>query len=259
VKNPKATPAEIQKETQAHMAEFQAWSDAWIEYVFGTAADGIRYLSDHGARVINLSILLDMSALASKPALRTRVEQAFAYARQKDVLIVLGAGNSDKRLTEYPGDRDSVMVAGAGTLSGGRWSIKVPYGGGEVAQGSCYGLRLSVMSPVENLVTASPHENAFYSWNDTPMGRQKVPMEGPYTVQPWGATSSAAPQVAALAALVRSLRPDLPAAAVVRLIEQGADPIGDPGFHEETGFGRINFRKTLEFAQKVDSSRPTAR
>jgi subtilisin family serine protease len=82
------------------------------------------------------------------------------------------------------------------------------------------------------------------------MGAERESYEGAYDVLPWGATSSAAPQVASLAALVRSLRPDLSSAAVIHLIEQGADPIGAPGFHEETGYGRINFRKTLELAQK---------
>jgi hypothetical protein len=61
--------------------------------------------------------------------------------------------------------------------------------------------------------------------------------------------ASAAPQVAALAARVRALRPDLKAADVIRLIEQGADDIGAPGFDEKTGYGRINFLKTLELAR----------
>jgi hypothetical protein len=113
------------------------------------------------------------------------------------------------------------------------------------------------MAPVEKLVVAAPHEPSFYSWNDTPVGKLKIPQEGAYTVMLWGATSSAAPQVAALAALVRSLRPDLGVPQVIHLIEQGADPIGEPGFHEETGFGRINFRKTLELARtSPDGARP---
>jgi hypothetical protein len=99
-------------------------------------------------------------------------------------------------------------------------------------------------------VAALPHEEGYYSWKDTPMGKQNAPFEGAYVVRPWGATSSAAPQVAALEALVRSFRPDLHAAAITRLIEQGADEIGGPGFHEETGYGRIIFLKTLELARK---------
>jgi thermitase len=248
-RSPKGTMTDLQKEFLARADEIKAFTGRWLDYVFGTVADGIHYLADHGATVINLSIFLETSGLASKPELKARVADAFDYARKKDVLIVLGAGNNDRRVTDYPGDRDSVMVAGASTLDDRRWSIKVPHEGTEVAQGSCYGPRLSVVAPVEKLVVAAPHEPSFYSWNDTPMGKVRIPQEGPYTVVPWGATSSAAPQVAALAALVRSLRPNLRVPQVIHLIEQGADPIGEPGFHEETGFGRINFRKTLELAQ----------
>jgi subtilisin family serine protease len=245
-----ATMAGFQKEIAAHGDEVKVWVDAWLEYVFGTLAEAIRYLADHGARVINISEYLDSAPLATRPGLKERVESAFAYAKQKDVLIVIASGNSDQRVTGYPGDPDFVLVAGASTLADRRWSIQLDAGGTKVAQGTCYGPRLSVLAPVENLVVAAPHEEGYYSWKDTPMGKQKEPFEGAYTVTPWGATSSAAPQVAALAALVRSLRPDLRAAAVIRLIEQGADEIGGPGFHEETGYGRIDFLKTLELARK---------
>ena len=85
------------------------------------------------------------------------------------------------------------------------------------------------------------------------MGEQKAEFEGLYSVRPWGATSCATPQVAALAALVRTIRPDLKAAEVIHLIEQGADAIGSPGFHEETGYGRINFLRTLEIARDAAS------
>ena len=245
-----ASVAGFQKEIAAHTAEFKTWSDDWLEFVFGTVAEAIRYLADHDARVINISEFLASAHLATRPDLNARIESAFAYAKQKDVLIVLGSGNNDQRVTGYPGDRDFVTIAGASTLADQRWSMKVDAGAAKIAQGTSYGPRLSVLAPVENIVVAMPHEEGYYSWKDTPMGKQNAPFEGPFTVHPWGATSSAAPQVAALAALVRSLRPDLRAAAVIRLIEHGADEIGGPGFHEESGYGRINFRKTLELARK---------
>lgn len=248
-----ATIDGFQKEVAAH-PELKAWDDDWLEYVFGSVSEAIRYLADHNVRVINMSEFLTTSFLADRPELKARVDAAFAYAKQKDVLIVLGSGNSDKRVTEYPGDTDFVMVAGASTLADQRWSMTVDFKGKKIPQGSCYGPRLNVLAPVENIVATNPHEEAYYSWKDTPMGAEKESFEGAYTVLPWGATSSAAPQVAALAALVRSLRPDLTATAVIHLIEQGADPIGGPGFHEETGYGRINFLKTLELARKQPSA-----
>jgi hypothetical protein len=48
---------------------------------------------------------------------------------------------------------------------------------------------------------------------------------------------------------VRSLRPDLKAAEVIEILKKGCDDIGERGFDEYTGYGRINFRKTLKLAK----------
>jgi thermitase len=248
-KNPKPTMADVQKEIMAHADELKSFSEAWLDYVSETVAESIRYLTDHGVRVINLSGDLSITE-ETNPAVRARLEAAFNYAKERDVIIVLAAGNSNQRVAEYPGDRSSVLIAGASTLADKRWTMATKMLDTEVKQGSCYGPRLSVVAPIENIVRSAPHEEAYYNWKDTPMGAQKAPFEGLYQVAEWGATSSAAPQVAALAALVRSIRPDLKSGEVIRLIEQGADDLGTPGFDEETGYGRINFLRTLEFAQK---------
>jgi subtilisin family serine protease len=247
--NPKATMADFQKEMAAHATELSSFVDTWLNYVFDAISSAIRYLADRGVKVVNLSSFLDLSFAKSKPELQARLEAAFSYAKQHDMIIVLGAGNHNKKVTAYPGDGDFVLIAGASTLADQRWTLTSKIKGMEITQGSCFGPRLGVMAPIEDIVTAAPHEEASYIWKDTPMGEQKVKFEGAYHVERWGATSSAAPQVAALAALVRALRPDLKAADVIRLIEQGADDIGAPGFDEKTGYGRINFLKTLELAR----------
>lgn len=249
-KNPNATVADLQKEMVAHASEVKAFGDVFLNHMFGTTAEAVRYLADEGVRIISISIDLSLDHVDVLPAVKRRLEAAFEYAKQRDVLIVIGAGNTDQRVEDYPGDASFVMVAGAATLEGQRWSITSNMYGTDVKQGSCYGPRLSVMAPTENLVLALPHEEAFYSWKDTPVGEQRTTFEGQYEVHRWGATSSAVPQVAALAALVRFLRPDLKASDIIRLIEQGADTVGSPGFHEDTGYGRINFLKTLKLARE---------
>jgi len=253
-KNPNASMADIQKEMAAHGEELRTFAETWIDFVFGAEADAIRYLADHNARVINISGFLETTRLAAKPELKARFEAALAYAKEKDALIVLASGNNDRRVTDYPGDREFIIIAGASTLADRRWTMSTKLMGTEIRQGSSYGPRLNVVAPIENIVYAAPHEQAYYSWNDTPMGRQKTDFEAPYAVAPWGATSMAAPQVAALAALVRTIRPDLKAREIIRLIEQGADDIPPDGFDEETGYGRINFLKTLELARKAGTS-----
>jgi subtilisin family serine protease len=250
--NPKATMAGFQKEMATHATELRAFGEMWMSYVFNTISAAIRDLADRGVRVVNISSFLDLSFAKAMPELQAKLEAAFTYAKQHDMVIVLGAGNHNQRVTSYPGDGDFVLIAGASTLADQRWTITSKMKEMEIKQGSCFGPRLGVMAPIENIVTAAPHEEAYYNWKDTPMGEQKVKFEGAYEIERWGATSSAAPQVAALAALVRSLRPDLKAAEVIRLIEQGADDIGAPGFDEETGYGRINFLKTLELARKAE-------
>ena len=252
-KNPKATMGDLQKEMASRKAELQTFSEAWLGYVSETVAESVRYLADCGVRVINFSGFLDLSLAKSTADFKARLEAAFNYAKQKDVLIVLGAGNSNQRVTDYPGDRTFTLIAGASTLADQRWTMTVKMREMEIKQGSCFGPRLSVVAPIENIVVATPHEEAYYNWKDTPMGEQKAKFEGLYDVQQWGATSCAAPQVAALAALVRTIRPDLKAAEVIRLIEQGADDIGAPGFDEETGYGRINYLRTLELARDAAS------
>jgi thermitase len=47
---------------------------------------------------------------------------------------------------------------------------------------------------------------------------------------------------------VLSLRPDLDARSVVEMIKSGADDVGDPGYDIYTGYGRVNFEKTLKLA-----------
>ena len=78
----------------------------------------------------------------------------------------------------------------------------------------------------------------------------ELKFEAMYEVVPSGATSSAAPIVTSLVALVYSVRPDLDAENVVDIIKGGCDDIGDKGFDIYTGYGRVNFGETIEIALK---------
>jgi subtilisin family serine protease len=88
--------------------------------------------------------------------------------------------------------------------------------------------------------------------DDGPFGAGKHPFKGAHDVLKVGATSSAAPIVSALAALVLSTRPDLDAPTVIDLIQRGCDDLADPGFDVHTGHGRVNFARTLQLAARQE-------
>jgi hypothetical protein len=77
------------------------------------------------------------------------------------------------------------------------------------------------------------------------MGLMKLPFKGAHEVRPNGATSSAAPIVTSLVALIYSVRPTLDAKAVVKIVEQGCDDI-KKGYKIHTGHGRVNFGKSIK-------------
>ena len=248
--HPDAKLADMQQEMIRHPLALAKFAHDWIVYQTEGAAEAIRYLVDRKVRVINLSgglcrhLCRPLSAAAWE-----NVEKAFAYGAEKDVVIVLAAGNNAERWEDYPGDAATVIVAGATRLDDTRWEQEQEYRGAKIKQGSNFGKRLTVMAPVEDLVVCVPHERRVYQSDDGPMGAAKVEFKGPHDVLPIGATSSAAPIVTALVALVRSARPDLDARSVVAIVQRGCDDIAAPGFDDRTGHGRVNFGKTLRLAR----------
>ncbi|MEW6743804.1 MAG: S8 family serine peptidase [Planctomycetota bacterium] len=237
----------MQKVVSEHAAEVQEFGKRWVEYQFSGAADAIHYLVDRGVKVINFSGGVRKSACPSVEVWE-RIAGAFAYAAEKDVVMVLAAGNDGREYDDYPGDPETMLVVGASLKNDTRWAQEatkeIP-----VAQGSSYGRRLSVMAPVQDIVVCEPHDKRVYSCNGGPMGDCEVPFKGPYSVQPIGATSCAAPVVSALVALIRSARPDLGVRDVVQIVLEGCDDIGEPGPDLYTGHGRVNFAASMSLAQ----------
>ncbi|GAA4698661.1 type VII secretion-associated serine protease mycosin [Phytohabitans rumicis] len=77
-------------------------------------ARGIRYATDHRAKVINLSL----SGYGDFPVVR----DAVAYARSRDVLLVAAAGNRQGTRASYPAAYDGVLGVGAVDIAGARAS-----------------------------------------------------------------------------------------------------------------------------------------
>lgn len=232
-----------------HSEEVKEFGERWTTYIPSSIAAAIRYSVDHGARVINISGFLKQGLIGSSEA-RKKLEDAFTYATGNDVIIVIPAGNDGRQVEDYPGgEQHLVIVVGATMLNDERWEQEISMGERTIKAGSSYGRRLTVMAPVEDLVVCLPHEERYYSADASPAGLAEEEFEGMYQTLPSGATSSAAPIVTAVVGLIYSLRPDLDAKAVVQIIKAGCDDIGDPGYDIYTGYGRVNFKKSLELAR----------
>ncbi|MCD8164922.1 MAG: S8 family serine peptidase [Bacteroides sp.] len=190
-------------------------------------------------RKTNKYFLNNIYIFGEKPA---KINDALDHAREQDVLVVLAAGNSNNEIVNIFRNRDHIIIVGASSKNDTRWTVTT----GGITQGSNWGKLLDVCAPVEDLVICQPSDSRFYRANDSPMGAEEIPFSGNICdVMPMGATSGAAPIVTSLAALVYSIAPDITAKEVKKAILEGCDDIDDKGVDIYTGYGRVNFRKTL--------------
>lgn len=201
---------------------------------------GIRYAVDNGAKVINTSFGKYYSPHPEW------VYDAIRYAASKDVLIVNAAGNDGfdlDTINVYPNDQfdngeevaDNFITVGA---------LNPVYGKKMVAGFSNYGkINVDIFAPGVKI------------WATTPLDSYEF-LQG---------TSMAAPNVAGVAAMIRSYFPDLTAPQVKRIIlESGISPDidvvlgGDESlvkpFKEISSSGKIaNLYNALLMASKISN------
>ena len=198
----------------------------------------IRYAVDNGAKVINTSFGKYYSPHSEW------VRDAIAYAAQKDVLIVNAAGNEGLDLdgtNVYPNDQvnngkevsDTFLTVGA---------LNYKYGPEVIANFSNYGkINVDVFAPGVKIYSTTPNNEYKH-------------LQG---------TSMAAPNVAGVAALIRSYYPKLKAAQVKEILMKSGTPLttnvilgGDTDnkkpFAEISTSGRmVNAYQALQLAAKV--------
>lgn len=161
---------------------------------------GIRYAVDNGAKVINGSFGKYFSPN------KEWVQDALKYAASKDVLVIFAAGNDSKDLdvvNKYPSDSyngapeisNNVLIIGA---------LGPDYGSNMVASFSNYGKKnVDIFAPGVKIYATTPNQSYEY-------------LQG---------TSMASPNVAGVAALIRSYYPNLTAAQVKQIIMESGLPL----------------------------------
>lgn len=159
---------------------------------------GIRYAVDNGAKVINGSFGKGFSPH------KEWVYDALKYAASKDVLIVLAAGNEGADLDveeRFPNDRIASGEVSNNVIKVGALDTK--YGSNLVASFSNYGTQdVDVFAPGVKIYATFPNNEYKYEQG----------------------TSMASPNVAGVAALIRSYYPSLKASQVKQILMDSGVP-----------------------------------
>jgi len=172
---------------------------------YSDIAKGIIYAADNGAKVINLSL--------GGYAFSSYLENAVNYAWNAGCVLVGAAGNNNLSVPFYPAAYENVIGVSATEQSDTR------------ASWSNYGWYISVVAPGVNIYSTYWNGSSTYAY-----------MSG---------TSMATPHVAGLAALLFAQDGTRTNATVRSLIEGSADDLGDEGWDQYYGYGRINAYRAL--------------
>ena len=199
---------------------------------------GIRYAVDNGAKVINGSF-----GKAFSPH-KQWVYDAIKYAESKDVLIVHAAGNDAKDIDKednYPNDSDDKKTEFADNMIT-IGALNYEYGTNVVADFSNYGkLNVDVFAPGVQIYATTPNN----------------------TYQFLQGTSMASPNVAGVAALIRSYYPTLTAKQVKHILMDsgtaittevtiGGDPSNNRPFSQLSQSGKmVNAYNAMVMAEKL--------
>ncbi len=197
--------------------------------------DAIRYAADNGACVVNMSFKIGED---------TFITNAVKYAADTcGVLIVASSSNGDTCTpVQYPASLAKVIAVGGAARSNA------------MADFTCYGDSLELLASTGRCTNPSSRDRGSCDPDSTyPHAAWNRDLDH----QAYGyfsGTSCAAPQVAALAGLLKSYNPLLTAAEIRQLLHNSAeDQIGTsadtPGRDSQYGYGRINAYAALFLAR----------
>ncbi|MFD9498472.1 type VII secretion-associated serine protease mycosin [Streptomyces sp. NPDC060035] len=182
----------------------------------GTAlADGIRWATDHGADVINLSLGDDSKSAHPEPG----EDAAVQYALGKGVSVVASAGNSGEKgdSVSYPAAYPGVIAVAAvdkyGThaaFSTSRWYA-------------------TVSAPGVDIVVANPDRHYYMEWG----------------------TSAASAFASGAVALVRAAHPGLSPAQIKTLLADTARNSPASGRDDARGYGLVDPAAAIEAGEKL--------
>lgn len=199
--------------------QYTAQSNASTEDII----KGLNYACDHGARVINMCLGHAPGAkdLSGKKHNDQALEKAINDAvYNKNVVIVCSAGNHNNEKTWYPSDFGATISVISTQKYKNAWSRHTK------APSSNYGKKKDLSAPGDSVYTTAPG--------------------GAYVLG--AGTSYAAPSVAAVAALMLYVNPNLKAREVKEILCSTATDLYTKGYDRYTGYGNVNAYRAVAAA-----------
>jgi len=191
--------------------------DSWI-------ASGIMFATDHGAKVINLSL--------GGPGDDAVLHDAITYAYDRGVTIVAAAGNEDSTFLGYPAGYNTEVIAVGATRFDGQLA---PY--------SNYGPDVDLVAPGGDMSMDQNGDGR----GDGILQQTFGPNPSKFGYYFYQGTSMATPHVAAVAALVRAAHSGYTRDQVRAALQSTADDLGAPGKDNLYGWGLVDATAALTY------------
>ncbi len=186
----------------------------------GALAEGIRWATDHGADVINLSLGDDSESAHPDP----EEDAAVRYALSQGVVVVASAGNGGENgnPVSYPAGYPGVIAVTAVDR------------GGSPTEFSTRRWYATLSAPGQDVIVADPDRDYYTGWG----------------------TSAAAAFVSGSAALLCAAYPDLSPAQIRQLLTDTAPNPPEGGRSDALGSGTVDPAAALEAAEAFTASGP---
>lgn len=139
------------------------------------------------------------------------IEDVLKYAAKKQVTVVAASGNDGENRLSYPASSKYVIAVGATNSQDQPTSF------------SNFGEGLDVVAPGEKIASLVINGNVQYA----------------------DGTSMATPHAAAVVGLLYSKKPSITLAEVMKVLQESSKDLGDKGYDEEFGWGRLDAYKAI--------------
>ena len=194
--------------------------------IYSDVTDAAEYCWRKGFSIINMS----WTNNDTDGSLHALLDSAYADG----AILVAASGNTPHRLIYKPASYSSVIAVGG-----------VGEGGEEISES--WGPEQELVAPTADGGSTTPlwSTDNYDSPSDWNPGVCLCPPTNNRYVSMFNGTSASAPQVCAVAALLLSHMPGLSNLEVRQRLVESAVDLGDPGFDEVFGYGRVDAYRTL--------------